>query len=206
VATVVTIGHGTLDEDALAGLVTGAGIEAVLDVRRFPGSRRHPHVARERIAVWLPERGVAYRWLPALGGRRRPTPDSPNTGLRDEAFRGYADHMATAAFRDGIDALLGEARTRRVATMCAESLWWRCHRRLIADHLVLVEGVAVEHVLPDGRVTPHRPTSEAVVRDSRVVYPGAPTLLDRPPADEPGDRLGGSPPPTRRRRGAGPPP
>lgn len=200
----VTIGHGTLGEDAFAGLVTGAGIETVLDVRRFPGSRRHPHVAKDRIAVWLPERGVAYRWLPALGGRRRPTPDSPNTGLRDEAFRGYADHMATAAFREGVGALLEEARARRVATMCAESLWWRCHRRLIADHLVLVEGVAVEHVLPDGRVTPHRPTPEAVVQGTKVVYPGAPTLLDGPSAGGSGDAPPS--PPTRRRREAGPAP
>jgi len=177
VATVVTIGHGTLGEDAFAGLVTGAGIETVLDVRRFPGSRRHPHVAKDRIAVWLPERGVAYRWLPALGGRRRPTPDSPNTGLRDEAFRGYADHMATAAFREGVGALLEEARARRVATMCAESLWWRCHRRLIADHLV-ARGWTVCHVGADGRAEAHQLTRFAVVGEGGVItYPPDPSLL-----------------------------
>jgi uncharacterized protein (DUF488 family) len=167
-----TVGHGTLPEDEFAALVTGAGIGLIVDVRSFPASRRHPQFRREAMERWLPDAGVAYRWEPRLGGRRRPRPDSPHGGLRVPAFRGYADHMETAEFGDAVDDLLAEAGTRSTAVMCAESVWWRCHRRLLADAAVLLRDAPVEHLFHDGRLDPHRPTPEARVDGRRLVYDG----------------------------------
>ena len=150
--------------------MTGAGVAAVVDVRRFPGSRRHPHFARDEMAAWLPARGVDYRWLPSLGGRRRPAAGSPNVALRNEQFRGYADHMPSAEFAAGVDELLDLAAAQDVAVMCAESLWWHCHRRLLADHLVLVAHVPVEHLFHDGRLVRHEPAAEARPAGGHVVY------------------------------------
>jgi uncharacterized protein (DUF488 family) len=113
---------------------------------------------------WLAETGLAYRWLPALGGRRRPAADSPNSGLRNEQFRGYADHMASAEFAAGVAELLAlgtDSPDGVVAVMCAEAVPWRCHRSLLADHLTLVEGVKVEHLFHDGRLITHTPTRGA---------------------------------------------
>jgi uncharacterized protein (DUF488 family) len=173
-----TLGHGTLSAEDFAALALEVPVQAVVDVRRFPGSRRHPQFASEAMAAWLPEHGLGYTWVPALGGRRRPSPDSPNTALRNEQFRAYADHMATDEFRGGVDELLDLAGDRAVAVMCAESLWWRCHRRLLADHLVLIDGIAVDHVFHDGRVVEHVPTPEAEPAGDHVVYPPAqPSLL-----------------------------
>jgi uncharacterized protein (DUF488 family) len=166
-----TVGHGTLPEEGFVTLARQAGLAAIVDVRRYPGSRRHPHFASEAMATWLPEHGIAYTWMPALGGRRKPDPGSPNTGLRNEQFRAYADHMATDEFRTGVDALLAFAGGREVAVMCAESVWWRCHRRLLSDHLVLVDEVPVEHVFHDGRVVEHPPTPEADREGDHLVYP-----------------------------------
>ncbi len=156
-------------------LCCSAGIETVVDVRRYPGSRRHPHFGREAMEGWLADAELGYRWLPTLGGRRNPAADSPNVALRNPQFRGYADHMATEEFRNGCAALLDLARSSSVAVMCAESVWWRCHRRLLADHLVLVAGITVEHVLPDARLSVHSPTPEARREGDHVVYavPGA---------------------------------
>jgi uncharacterized protein (DUF488 family) len=170
--TICTVGHGTLAAEDLADVVAEAGIELVVDVRSFPASRRHPQFAREAMERWLPDAGVAYRWEPRLGGRRRPRPDSPHGALRVPAFRGYADHMETQEFRDAVDDLLAEAGTRRATVMCAESVWWRCHRRLLADDVVLLRGGAVEHLFHDGRLEPHRPTSVARVDGRRLVYDG----------------------------------
>ena len=167
-----TVGHGTLPEEDFAALVSDAGIGVVVDVRSFPASRRHPQFRREAMERWLPDVGVAYQWEPRLGGRRRPRPDSPHGALRVPAFRGYADHMETDEFRDAVDELLTEAGTRSAAVMCAESVWWRCHRRLLADAAVLLHGAAVEHLFHDGRVDPHRPTPEARVDGRRLVYDG----------------------------------
>ena len=169
-ATIRTVGHGTLEPDAFADLLLGAGVEALWDVRRYPGSRRHPHFGSDAMAQWLPERGVGYRHEPALGGRRKPAPDSPNVGLRNEQFRAYADHMTSAEFTGALDALVATAASQRLAIMCAESLWWRCHRRLVADRLVLVDGVVVEHLFHDGRLATHSPTPEARAVDGAVVY------------------------------------
>jgi uncharacterized protein (DUF488 family) len=167
-----TVGHGTLPEDDFAALVSDAGIGLVVDVRSFPASRRHPQFRREAMQQWLPDAGVAYRWEPRLGGRRRPRPDSPHGALRVSAFRGYADHMETEVFSDAVDELLAEAGTRPAAVMCAESVWWRCHRRLLADTAVLLRGAVVEHLFHDGRLDPHRPTPEARVDGRRLVYDG----------------------------------
>jgi uncharacterized protein (DUF488 family) len=151
--------------------VSAAGVELLVDVRRYPGSRRHPHFARDEMGVWLPERGVAYRWLPSLGGRRPAVAGSANIALRNEQFRGYADHMASAEFQGGVEELLTiEDASCRVAVMCAEGLWWHCHRRLLADHLVLVARVPVEHLFHDGRVVQHAPAPEARRVDGHVVY------------------------------------
>jgi len=189
VGQVVTFGHGTLGEDELRRLLRAAGVRRVVDVRRFPASRRHPHVDRAALERWLPEAGIAYRWCEPLGGRRTPLPDSPNTGLRNRAFHGYADHMATSAFHAAVDELVAEARTPGAAVaelpgragtsglliMCSESLWWRCHRRLLADHLTLVRGCAVDHLGHDGRRTPHPLTDTVQRRGHDVRYALDPT-------------------------------
>ncbi len=122
------------------------------------------------MARWVGQAGLEYRWVPALGGRRRAATGSPNVALRNPQFRGYADHMRSEEFRRGCAELVELARSSAVAVVCAESLWWRCHRRLLADHLVLVEGVPVDHVLPDGRVTAHEPTAAARREADHLVY------------------------------------
>ncbi|HKA93273.1 MAG TPA: DUF488 domain-containing protein, partial [Acidimicrobiia bacterium] len=114
-----TVGHGTLAAEDLTRLITGAEIEALVDVRSFPASRRHPQFRREAMQEWLPDAGVEYRWEPRLGGRRRPAPDSPHRALRVAAFRGYADHMETPEFGDALDMLLTEATARPTVVMCA---------------------------------------------------------------------------------------
>jgi uncharacterized protein (DUF488 family) len=170
----LTVGHGTLSADAFAALVGDAGVELVVDVRAFPGSRRHPHVAREQMARWLPKAGVQYRWEPRLGGRRRPDPDSVNVALRNDAFRGYADHMATTEFDEALDGVIADARDRTTVIMCSESVWWRCHRRLIADAAVLTRRLDVHHLMHDGRRSPHVVTDGARVEGDRVVYDAPP--------------------------------
>jgi uncharacterized protein (DUF488 family) len=180
VEKVRTVGHGTLDADAFGDLVRAAGIEVVVDVRRFPGSRRYPQFGSDAMRTWLGERDVGYEWLESLGGRRQTTTTSPNVALRNAQFRGYADHMASAGFRDAVAELLAIGASRPATVMCAESVWWRCHRRLLADHLVLVEDVAVEHLFHDGRLVAHVPTPEARREEDHVVYDLAsqPSLLD----------------------------
>jgi uncharacterized protein (DUF488 family) len=168
--TLLTVGHGTLAAGAFADLLTGAGVALLVDVRSYPGSRRHPHFGRDEMARWLPEAGVEYRWERRLGGRRRARADSPHVALRDPSFRGYADHMETLAFGEALDAVLAAAAGRRTAVMCAESLWWRCHRRLLADAAALTRGVDVRHLLHDGRTQPHAVTDGARLADGHVVY------------------------------------
>jgi uncharacterized protein (DUF488 family) len=159
----VTVGHGTLDAEALVALLDRASVAELVDVRSYPGSRRVPHFAREATREWLPAGGVDYRWEPALGGRRRASGQSSNVGLRNPSFQAYADHMATEEFRGALTALVAGARERRVAMMCAEAVWWRCHRRLIADAAVLLHGCDVVHLFHDGRLDPHQPSPEARV-------------------------------------------
>ncbi|MER7003220.1 DUF488 domain-containing protein [Dactylosporangium sp. NPDC000555] len=171
----VTFGHGTADRDQLADLLRPAGIAAVVDVRSAPGSRRNPDVGRERLRQWLPDLGIAYRREPRLGGFRKSPPDSPDTAWRNESFRGYAAHTRTPDFLDAITLLLEEAADRRTAVMCSEAVWWRCHRRLIADFVVLARGWPVLHLMHDGRLVPHPLNPRVRLRDDGLlVYDGQP--------------------------------
>jgi uncharacterized protein (DUF488 family) len=148
----LTLGHGTAGADELAALIRDAGIELIVDVRKVPKSRRHPHYWREEMERWVPElSGSAYRWEPALGGFRKADPDSSNVALRHPAFRAYADYMATDAFASALDDLLKPAAQTRTAILCSESLWWRCHRRLISDAATLLSGIEVQHHMHDAR-------------------------------------------------------
>lgn len=166
----LTVGHGTLDQDALAALLRDAHVERLVDVRRHPGSRRHPHVAHAALEGWLESAGIAYRWVEDLGGRRRVPAGSPDVALRNASFRGYAAHMRSAAFDAALRGVLSDARDACTAVMCSESVWWRCHRRLVADAAQLLHAADVRHLMHDGRVTGHAPT-EGVRRDgAHLVY------------------------------------
>ncbi|HSH59959.1 MAG TPA: DUF488 domain-containing protein [Acidimicrobiales bacterium] len=162
-----TVGHGTRSVDELAAVVADAGLDRLVDVRRFPGSRRHPHLSRAGLEEGLPAFGIAYEWCEALGGRRSRLPSSRHTAWRNDAFAGYADHMDSKEFRTALDDVLGRLP---LAVMCAETLWWRCHRRLIADAATLA-GIRVVHLLGVGKSQPHR-LHEDVRRDEegRPVY------------------------------------
>jgi uncharacterized protein (DUF488 family) len=175
----VTFGHGTASAAQITGLLQGAGVAALVDVRSAPGSRRHPHVARAELERWLPDAGISYRWDKRLGGFRRPEPDSPDVAWREDMFRGYAGHMRTAAFATAVDELLAQASGQATAVMCAESLWWRCHRRLLADFVSAARGRNVQHLLHDGRLEEHRLSPGLRLRDdSLLVYDaGQPPLL-----------------------------
>ena len=166
-----SVGHSTLGEDDFVGLLGAYGIRGVADVRTIPRSRRHPQFGAERLRDRLARDGIEYRHLAALGGLRRPRPDSPNTAWTNPAFRGYADHMATPAFAEGLDMLLAFGTGTSVAFMCAEAVWWRCHRRLIADALV-ARGAAVCHILSMSDAPAHELTPFARLIDGRVVYSG----------------------------------
>jgi uncharacterized protein (DUF488 family) len=152
-------------------LLRAHDVEGIADVRRFPASRRHPHFSRDALETSLTAESIAYRHLPELGGRRTSRPDSPNTAWQVAAFRGYADYMASGDFARGLDALLAFASHRRVAVMCAEAQWWRCHRRLIADALV-ARGIEVQHIMSPTRAQPHELTPFARLDGHDVTYPG----------------------------------
>jgi uncharacterized protein (DUF488 family) len=173
----LTVGHGPQGREALGARLTGAGVDGLVDVRRFPGSRNNPDVARDVLEEWLPALGIGYRWDERLGGRRRlPPGEAVEDGWWTVAqFAAYAAHTRTPEFAAGLDEVLAEAATSTVAVMCSESVWWRCHRRLIADVAVLGRGVQVSHVMPDGRLTPHRPSDGAVVApDGTLTWPATP--------------------------------
>jgi uncharacterized protein (DUF488 family) len=171
--TVLTVGHSTHALEEFLALLAAGGVELIADVRRFPGSRRLPHFGSEALAAALGRAGVDYEHLPALGGRRRPVPGSLNGGWENAAFRGYADHMATPEFGAGLARLEELARERRAAIMCAEAPWWRCHRRLVSDALV-VRGWEVRHLMPGRPPSPHELTPFALVGPGRALtYPPA---------------------------------
>src|SRR2546425_12122865 len=155
-----TIGHSTRRIEELLALLNGHQISLLADVRHFPGSRRYPQFGQQQLAASLRAAGIEYVHFPELGGRRLARPDSPNTAWRNEAFRGYADYMLTDAFRAGIDRLLKLAWQKRPVIMCAEALWWRCHRALIADYLK-VSGATVIHILGPNKTEEHPFTSAA---------------------------------------------
>jgi uncharacterized protein (DUF488 family) len=165
-----TVGHSTLERDELVALLRTHGVDAIADVRRFPGSRRLPHFNAEALRVALPADGIAYDHFEELGGRRSRVPGSPNAGWDNAAFQGYADHMASEEFARGLERLEAWAAQRRVALMCAEAPWWRCHRRLLADALV-VRDVPVRHILGPDRAAEHELTEFAEVEGGRLTYP-----------------------------------
>ena len=175
----LTYGHGTEAADRTAAILRDAGTSSLVDIRTAPGSRRNPQFARAALEEWLPEAGIGYRWEKRLGGFRRPGPDNPDVAWREDMFRGYAEYMRSAAFLEAVGGVLAEADSRQVAVMCSESLWWRCHRRLLADFVSVARGAEVRHLMHDGRVEPHRPSDGLRLRDDGLlVYDaGQATLL-----------------------------
>ena len=164
----LTLGHGTASADELGALIRAARIESVVDVRTVPKSRRHPQFWREEMERWIPElTGSAYRGESALGGFRKIDRNSPNVALRHPSFRAYADYMETNEFAVALSAMLSRAAEERTAILCSETLWWRCHRRLISDAAVLLHGATVQHLMHDGKLRPHVPTSGVRVTEDR---------------------------------------
>ena len=171
-ATIWTIGHSTRPLEDFLGLLAGSRIESIVDVRSFPGSRKYPQYGKEALAATLAAHAIGYNWLPALGGRRRVSPDSPNTAWRNASFRGYADYMASAEFAQGLVQLLERARKSRTAMMCAEAVWWRCHRSMISDALC-VHGIEVVHILDAKHRVMHPMTSPARIVRGELSYAAA---------------------------------
>jgi uncharacterized protein (DUF488 family) len=179
VPQLLTVGHGTLEQASFVSLVAGAGITDLVDVRRFPGSRRHPHFATDAMQRWLPEAGIGYRWESRLGGRRRldEADRDADPWWTVEAFRAYAAHTRTPEFAEGLGEVLAGCSgpgsgPGETAVMCSESLWWRCHRRLIADVAVLLHAVPVLHLAHSGRLTAHVPAAGARVTPDGLRYDG----------------------------------
>lgn len=164
-----TIGHSTRSADEFADLLSMHEIRLLLDIRSFPGSRRYPHFNKERLAVFLSGQGVEYRHFAGLGGRRKPQKDSLNIGWRHPSFRGYADYMQTAAFREQIDMLGDLAGKTNTAYMCSEAPWWKCHRALVSDYLK-INGWEVLHIMDKGKVTEHPYTSPARPTQGTLFY------------------------------------
>jgi uncharacterized protein (DUF488 family) len=190
----LTYGHGTESAARTVAVLAGAGVSSLVDIRTAPGSRRNPQFVRDAMEEWLPGAGIVYRWEKRLGGFRTPSAGNPDVAWREDMFRGYAEHMRSADFRAAIDPVLAEtvlaetvlaesgrddARSGLVTVMCSESLWWRCHRRLVADFVSVARGVEVRHLMHDGRTEAHCPSPGLRLReDGLLVYDsGQPTLL-----------------------------
>lgn len=169
-----TIGHSTRSADEFNEILLAHRIGALVDVRSFPGSRRYPHFNKPELAANLDTIGILYLHNPKLGGRRRSNPDSKNTAWKNPSFRAYADHIESEEFKQGVKELLQVASTHRTAIMCAEALWWRCHRSLIADYLKS-KGLAVIHIMDSKKTEAHPYTAAARIVEGRLSYAG---LLD----------------------------
>lgn len=167
--TLWTIGHSTRSIEEFITLLQTNHIDVLADVRHYPGSRKYPHFNVEPLQHALHNAGIGYEAFTELGGRRKPLPDSPNTGWRHEAFRGYADYMQTDAFHAGIERLETIACARRTAIMCAEAVWWRCHRGLIADWFKS-HGTRVLHIMGSSTPREHPYTAAARIVDGRLDY------------------------------------
>lgn len=174
--TLWTIGHSTRSWEVFVSMLQAAGIKVLADVRRFAGSRRNPQYSRDVMPAALVEAGIEYLPMPAMGGRRKPAPDSPNTAWRVEAFRAYADHLASAEYITARTELMQVAERRRTCVMCAEAVWWRCHRRLISDDFV-ARGWDVIHLMAPDRSEHHVLNMEAVMVDDVLRYPAPQTDL-----------------------------
>lgn len=172
-----TVGHGARAVEELIDDLRRAGVRRLVDVRTAPGSKRHPQFGRDALEAALRAAGIAYEWRKDLGGFRRPRPDSPHTAIRNDSFRGYADHMDTEAFRSALAWLTTTSADVPTAVMCAESVWWRCHRRMVADALT-VAGWDVVHLLPGTRSQPHRLHPDARIEEGRIVYDAGQPALD----------------------------
>jgi len=166
-----TVGHSTRSAEEFRAILQAHGVEVLVDVRTFPGSRRYPQFHREALAQQLKSLGIEYRHEPRLGGRRSARPDSHNTAWRNAQFRGYADHMETEGFKKAVSELVELASQKRVAVMCAEAVWWRCHRSLLADYLK-AEGHEVIHILDEKKTEEHPFTSAARIVDGHLSYRG----------------------------------
>ena len=167
----LTVGHGTLTAPALINMLRGAGVTTVVDVRLVPRSRHNPQFDQSALDESVTAAGIGYRWERDLGGFRRPSTQSPHLALRHPAFRGYADWMEGERFRAALGTVVARATVERPAVMCSESVWWRCHRRLIADYVALcVDGVTPRHLLHDGSIVEHRLTDGARRGGDCVVY------------------------------------
>lgn len=171
--TLWTIGHSTHPWDTFVDLLHGAGISTLVDVRRFAGSRRHPQFGSEAMAHALPAAGVTYVAMPDLGGRRPPRPDSRNTAWRNASFRGYADWMAEAPYARARERLAALATASPTAVMCAEALWWQCHRALVSDDFK-ARGWEVLHIASGGRTSVHPYSGAARIVDGRLDYSAPP--------------------------------
>jgi uncharacterized protein (DUF488 family) len=181
---VFTVGHGSRPLDELLALLRRAGVQCLVDVRAFPGSRRHPHFGRDALRSALTLAGIEYVWEgEALGGRRRPRRDSPHVALRNASFRAYADHMQSDAFHAAAQRLLERAERENIAIMCAERLPWQCHRYMIADHLVAA-GAEVRHLIDGSAPRAHTLRAEARVAPGGLIYDaGSQGALDVRPGE-----------------------
>lgn len=168
---VYTVGHSTHAIDDFIAMLQAHGVERVADVRTIPRSRRHPQFEKDALRTALEAAGIGYVHLPGLGGLRHARRDSPNSGWRNESFRGYADYMQTAEYAQALEQLIALAARQRTAVMCAEAVPWRCHRSLIADSLT-VRGIPVEHITSKTHRQPHALTTFARVEHGRITYPG----------------------------------
>lgn len=166
-----TVGHSTRSGEEFTQILKAHAIEVLVDVRTYPGSRRYPQFNRDALSESLGGAGIKYKHEPRLGGRRSPRPDSHNTAWRNSQFRGYADHMETEEFKSGVRELIELSSGARVAVMCAEAVWWRCHRSLIADYLK-AEGHEVVHIIDEKRTEEHPFTSAARIVDGKLSYRG----------------------------------
>ncbi|HEY6247394.1 MAG TPA: DUF488 domain-containing protein [Pyrinomonadaceae bacterium] len=166
-----TVGHSTRSAEELGHLLQIHQIRTLVDVRSFPGSRRYPQFNKAILSEFLTTMNIDYVHAPRLGGRRKPNAKSPNTAWKNASFRAYADYMETAEFKEGIQDLIEIARKESTAIMCAESLWWRCHRSLIADYLKAA-GVTVVHILDEKKSEVHPFTSAARIVDGKLSYRG----------------------------------
>jgi uncharacterized protein (DUF488 family) len=170
---IYTVGHSTRSLETFLALLAEPSVRLLVDVRRYPASRRYPHFAQEPLAAALAAAGIAYRHDVDLGGRRPAREDSPNTAWRSAAFRGYADYMETAAFEQALARLIVDA-PQPSAVMCAEAVPWRCHRQLIADALV-ARGITVRHIVGAGEARDHQLSPHGqVLADGRIRYPAPP--------------------------------
>lgn len=171
--TCFTVGHGTRSLEEFTRLLGAAGVEVLADIRTVPRSRHNPQFEKDSLAQTLPHSGLCYLHLPGLGGLRKTRPDSPNTGWRSDSFRGYADYMQTPRFDRALEELIALLGCRSTAIMCAETVYWRCHRSLVADAL-LARGIPSVHLMAEGKRVPHTLTRFARVEGTRVLYPAAP--------------------------------